>query len=137
MEAPRVQRSIASQINPRGTPKDLANFMGTLTTLQMEDVIAIGLGALLGFKITEVPLRLGHWLVTHFDPAKMRIDLGNGRYIPVTKEDVAAVFGLLCGPIPISERDSQVVSPEFREWRDVVEQRRGRITVRALCGLLP
>ncbi|XP_019164692.1 PREDICTED: uncharacterized protein LOC109160887 [Ipomoea nil] len=37
------------------------------------------------------------------------------------------------GPIPIVERDSQLVSPELRAWRDEVNQRRGRVTVKALC----
>ncbi|XP_019158791.1 PREDICTED: uncharacterized protein LOC109155623 isoform X2 [Ipomoea nil] len=136
MEAPRVQRSTAGQINTRGSPKYLADLVASLTPRQREDVIAVGLGALLEFRITEVPLRLGHWLVTNFDPSEMRIDLGNGRYIPVTKEDVSAVFGLPRGPIPIAERDSQVVSKELRDWRDAVKQHRGRVTVKALCALM-
>lgn len=91
---------------------------------------------LLGLRVNEIPLRLGYWLVFNFDPVQMRLKLAYGNFIGITKEDVAAVLGLRNGLAPILERDSQAVSTELREWRDKVNQRRGRITVKALATQL-
>nr|GLL49693.1 uncharacterized protein LOC109155623 isoform X3 [Ipomoea trifida] len=84
----------------------------------------------------EIPLRMGYWLLSNFDPAGMALKLANGSSITITKEDVATVLGLPNGIVPITERDGPIVGPELRAWRDKVNQRRGKITVRALGTLL-
>nr|GMD97836.1 uncharacterized protein LOC109150699 isoform X5 [Ipomoea batatas] len=119
-------------IKMRGGPNELVRLVSSLTTGQCQDVSSIGMGGLLGLEVTEMPPQLGHWLVTNFKPAMMAIKLGNGRYINITAQDVAHVFGLPNGPLPITERDSPQVGPELRAWREETKQRKGKITVKAL-----
>nr|GMD91781.1 uncharacterized protein LOC109160869 [Ipomoea batatas] len=122
------------KINTRGVPRELVNVVTGLNQCQRQHVCDIGMGGLLGLQVNEIPLRLGYWLVSNFDPSQMRLKLANGSFISVTKEDVATVLGLPNGFVPIIERDSPVVSTELREWREKVNQRRGRITVKALAN---
>nr|GMD72438.1 uncharacterized protein LOC109150699 isoform X4 [Ipomoea batatas] len=124
------------KIKVRGVPRELLRVVTDLNQCQRQGVCDIGMGGLLGFRVNEISSRLGYWLVSNFDPSLMRLKLANGSFISVTNEDVAGVLGLPNGLVPIVERDSQVVSTELREWRDKVNKRRGRITVKALATLL-
>lgn len=62
----------------------------------------------------------------------MALKLCNGSYISITAADVAVVFGLPNGPVPIVEHEGQQVPPELRAWREKIKHRRGKITVKAL-----
>nr|GMD81257.1 uncharacterized protein LOC109160869 [Ipomoea batatas] len=53
-------------------------------------------------------------------------------YISIATADVSNVLGLPNGPLPMSERDDQLVGPELRAWREEIKQRKGRITVKVL-----
>nr|GMD48506.1 uncharacterized protein LOC109150699 isoform X5 [Ipomoea batatas] len=132
----RVPRMGIGGTNPgikmRGGPNELVRLVSSLTTSQRQDVSSIGMGGLLGLEVTEMPPQLGHWLVTNFEPAMIAIKLGNGRYINITAQDIAHVFGLPNEPLPITERDSPQVGPELRAWREEAKQRKGKITVKAL-----
>lgn len=141
IEHPRVTRRPGGEsllkIHTRGIqPEELVHIVTSLTTRQQQDVIHIGMGGVMGLRVTEIPLRMDYWLLSNFDPAGMALKLANGSSITITKEDVATVLGLPNGIIPITERDGPIVGPELRAWRDKVNQRRGKITVRALGTLM-
>nr|GMD95380.1 uncharacterized protein LOC109160869 [Ipomoea batatas] len=131
-EPPRIPRMPTEGPNPaiklRGGPRKLVTLVASLTQRQRQDVISIGMEGLLSLQVTEMPQLLGHWLVAHFEPATMSLKLGNGRYISITAQDVAHVLGLPNGPVPITERDGQLVGTELRAWREETKQRKGKIT---------
>lgn len=137
-EPPRIPRMPTEGPNPaiklRGGPKELVTLVASLTQRQRQDVISIGMEGLLSLQVTEMPQLLGHWLVAHFEPATMSLKLGNGRYISITAQDVAHVLGLPNGPVPITERDGQLVGTELRAWREETKQRKGKITVKVLAA---
>nr|GMD12659.1 uncharacterized protein LOC109150699 isoform X5 [Ipomoea batatas] len=120
------------RIKTRGGPRQLVRLVKALNEQQSRDVCEIGMGGLLGLRVTELPLRLGRWLVSNFDPSQMAINVCDGSYIQITNEDVAAVLGLPNGTVPIYERDSQVVGHDLHAWRVKVNKRKGNITVKAL-----
>nr|GMD98134.1 uncharacterized protein LOC109160869 [Ipomoea batatas] len=45
-----------------------------------------------------------------------------------------ACTGLPNGPVPITERDGQLVGTELRAWREETKQRKGKITVKVLAA---
>nr|GMD82288.1 uncharacterized protein LOC109160869 [Ipomoea batatas] len=57
-------------------------------------------------------------------------------YISIATADVANVLGLPNGPLPMSERDDQLVGPELRAWREEIKQQKGRIRVKVLVTQL-
>ncbi|XP_019154223.1 PREDICTED: uncharacterized protein LOC109150699 isoform X5 [Ipomoea nil] len=123
------------QIETRGRPSELVRLLTGLSTKQRKDVISIGMGGLLGLRVKALPLRLGHWLVSNFNPAQMAIKLSNGRFLRITEEGVAAVLGLPNGSVTMTERDTHMVGPDLLAWRCKVKNRKGNITVHALATL--
>ncbi|XP_031099807.1 uncharacterized protein LOC116004007 [Ipomoea triloba] len=123
-------------IKTRCRPKPLVCAIKDFNSRQCEVVREIGFGGVLELQVTNAPLRLGYWLVTNFHPEDMSVHLPNGMKLLLTKDDVAATLGLPCGPITITERDSQVVGPYLRQWRDKLCQPEGDVTVKALCNAM-
>ncbi|XP_019161121.1 PREDICTED: uncharacterized protein LOC109157732 isoform X3 [Ipomoea nil] len=93
------------------------------------------MGGFLGLRVEALPLRLGHWLVSNFNPAQMAIKLSNGRFLRITEEGVAAVLDLPNGSVTMTERDCHMVGPDLLAWRCKVKKRNGNITVHALATL--
>nr|GMD31260.1 uncharacterized protein LOC109155623 isoform X2 [Ipomoea batatas] len=123
-------------IKTRCRPKPLVCAIKDFNSRQCEAVREIGFGGVLELQVTNAPLRLGYWLVTNFHPEDMSVHLPNGMKLLLTKDDVAATLGLPCGPITITEWDSQVVGPYLRQWRDKLCQPEGDVTVKALCNAM-
>nr|GMD38006.1 uncharacterized protein LOC109155335 [Ipomoea batatas] len=92
----------------------------------------MGMGNLLDLNITNIPRRLGLWLVENFDPRSCTLQLQNGQSIHITAADVAATLGLPMGQIEITRRAARAVPEILREWRAIFEKTTTCITPGAM-----
>nr|GMD89708.1 uncharacterized protein LOC109191529 [Ipomoea batatas] len=70
----------------------------------------MGMGNILDLNITNIPRKLGLWLVENFDPRSFTLQLQNGQSIHITAADVAATLGLPMGQIEITKRAARMVN---------------------------
>nr|GME11524.1 uncharacterized protein LOC109155335 [Ipomoea batatas]GME19877.1 uncharacterized protein LOC109155335 [Ipomoea batatas] len=92
----------------------------------------MGMGNILDLNITNIPRRLGLWLVENFDPRSCTLQLQNGQSIHITAADVAATLGLPMGQIEITKRAARAVLEILREWRTIFEKTTACITPAAM-----
>nr|GMD95279.1 uncharacterized protein LOC109189836 [Ipomoea batatas] len=67
--------------------------------------------------VRDTPLRMGHWLLTNFDPVNMCFRLENGDVLNIREDDLQAVLGLPRGEIVITKQPKDDVSDLLKEWR--------------------
>ncbi|XP_019179565.1 PREDICTED: uncharacterized protein LOC109174777 [Ipomoea nil] len=118
--------------NTRCTPKDLIRAMSEFNVQQRQAVSDMGMGGILCLEVNEIPLRLGCWLVSVFNPNKLTLNVQREIALPITREDVSAVLGLPLGSTEVVCRPSQKVGPELREWRAKIGKRDSTITLKKL-----
>nr|GMC95603.1 zinc finger BED domain-containing protein RICESLEEPER 2-like [Ipomoea batatas] len=82
----------------------------------------MGMNKLLDLNITNLPRRLGLWLVQNFDPRNCTLQLQNGQSVHITTTDVAATLGLPMGQIEITRRTARAVLEILKEWRAIFEK---------------
>nr|GLL46266.1 uncharacterized protein LOC109175178 [Ipomoea trifida] len=92
----------------------------------------MGMGNILDLNITNIPRKLGLWLVENFDPRSCTLQLQNGQSIHITAADVAATLGLPMGQIEITKRAARAVPEILREWRAIFEKTTACITPAAM-----
>ncbi|XP_019196010.1 PREDICTED: uncharacterized protein LOC109189836 [Ipomoea nil] len=102
----------------------LVEALADLTSLQKKDIRDLGFGSLLELKIKEMPLRLGRWLLLNFDPQARSIRLGEGEFLEVREEDVAAIMGFPCGEVVVTRRARHAKSKLLTAWRGTFEKDR-------------
>ncbi|PWA99587.1 phospholipase-like protein [Artemisia annua] len=95
----------------------LHRLIPNLSPKQREDVIDMGFGAVLGFKIKDVPTRLSYWLLDNFDEDTCVLNV-NGKAISITRETVKDVLGLPMGSVCVEARDeADFRHPLVIEWK--------------------
>nr|KAJ0216721.1 hypothetical protein LSAT_V11C300121420 [Lactuca sativa] len=87
----------------RCSPEALLSIILGMSKEQKESVRSMGFGALLKMKITDIPLKLGFYVLQKFDSERMLIDF-EGKELKVTAESVHDMLG-----IPIGE-------PSLHNW---------------------
>nr|GMC84583.1 uncharacterized protein LOC109155335 [Ipomoea batatas] len=92
----------------------------------------MGMGNLLDLNITNIPPRLGLWLVENFDPRSCTLQIQNGQSIHITAADVAATLWLPMGQIEITKRAARAVPEILREWKAIFEKTTACITPGAM-----
>ncbi|GKC68901.1 hypothetical protein Tco_1114784 [Tanacetum coccineum] len=92
------------RIHVRVSLWSLHRLIPNLSQKQREDVIDMGFGAVLGFKIKDVPTRLSYWLLDNFDEDACVLNV-NGKAIGITRETVKDVLGLPMGSVYVEARD--------------------------------
>nr|GMC84892.1 uncharacterized protein LOC109191529 [Ipomoea batatas] len=92
----------------------------------------MGMGKLLDLNITNLPRRLGLWLVQNFDPRSCTLQLQNGQSVHITATYVAATLGLPIGHIEITRRTTRAVPEILKEWRGIFEKTTACITSGAM-----
>ncbi|RAL42575.1 hypothetical protein DM860_018239 [Cuscuta australis] len=75
---------------------------------------------MLKIKLTELPAKLGYWVVEKFNPRSSSIELADGTKVRVTVDDIRHVLGLPCGR-------AKVVSKKKGEKCDILDQLRVEI----------
>ncbi|VFQ74052.1 unnamed protein product [Cuscuta campestris] len=74
-------------------------------------------------KLTELPAKLGFWVVDKFNPRSSSLELADGTKVRVTVNDIRHVLGLPCGRL-------KVLSKKKGEKCDILEQLRVEIGMR-------
>ncbi|XP_019158593.1 PREDICTED: uncharacterized protein LOC109155364 [Ipomoea nil] len=123
-------------IKTRGTTRQLLRAVSSLNARQRQAVREIGFGHLLHLGFRETPQRLGHWLVTNFNPCDLSLTVQGDRKIRIGREDVAACLGLPMGGVAITVRGKHEVGPMLREWRSILGSPEGNITPTEVCDAL-
>ncbi|GJY21969.1 peptidase C48, SUMO/sentrin/Ubl1 [Tanacetum coccineum] len=105
------------RIHVRVSLWSLHRLIPNLSQKQREDVIDMGFGAVLGFKIKDVPTRLSYWLLDNFDEDACVLNV-NGKAIGITRETVKDVLGLPMGSVYVEARDeADFRHPLVVEWK--------------------
>ncbi|VFQ77328.1 unnamed protein product [Cuscuta campestris] len=111
------------RIQSRASPSVLQKVVEALNDVQRRDVVRIGFGSMLRIKLTELPAKLGFWVVDKFNPRSSSLELADGTKVRVTVDDIRHVLGLPCGRL-------KVLSKKKGEKCDIVEQLRVEIGMR-------
>ena len=108
---------IVSRVRIRNPPGILFRVITELSDIQKKDVISMGFGEILEFKINEIPTRLGYWLLDRFDADACILDV-NGRRVSITPELVKSMLGVPMGDIHIETRDNaDYRNPLTKRWK--------------------
>ncbi|KAK9067079.1 hypothetical protein SSX86_014403 [Deinandra increscens subsp. villosa] len=104
-------------IRTRSSPSQFFRCVQILRPNQKAAVRRMGFGQLLTFRVDSIPLRLGHYVVDHFSPDCMVIQVGT-RSVEVDSDSIQRLLGVPSGNTKIVEenklpsRDNHVV-----KWR--------------------
>ncbi|CAI9302649.1 unnamed protein product [Lactuca saligna] len=84
---------------------------------QKESVRSMGFGALLKMKITDIPLKLGFYVLQKFDSERMVIDI-EGNELKVTAKSVNDTLGIPIGGTKLTELDQWPKDDtSYDEWK--------------------
>ena len=72
--------------------------------MQRQNLIDMGFGDVLEFKISRIPTRLAFWLLEKFDEKTCTLNLP-GRVIKITRELVRQLLGVPMGEVHVDARD--------------------------------
>ncbi|GKD65289.1 peptidase C48, SUMO/sentrin/Ubl1, partial [Tanacetum coccineum] len=105
------------RIHVRVSLWSLHRLIPNLSPQQKKDIIEIGFGAVLDFKIKDVPTRLSYWLLENFNEETCVLNV-NGKAIPITRETIKDVLRVPMGSVYVQARDEA----DFRhrlvvEWK--------------------
>nr|GLL42403.1 uncharacterized protein LOC109155335 [Ipomoea trifida] len=120
------------ELHIRSLPTRVTKNVVRLNPAQQQCVREMGMGNILDLNITNIPRKLGLWLVENFDPRSCTLQLQNGQSIHITAADVAATLGLPMGQIEITKRAARAVPEILREWRAIFEKTTACITPAAM-----
>ena len=105
------------KITARNPPASLFKAITNLTPRQKQDVIDMGFGDVLKFKISKVPTRLAFWLLEKFDENTCSLNLPV-RVIKITRELVRELLGVPMGEVHLDARDEADHRNELtRKWK--------------------
>ncbi|VFQ80899.1 unnamed protein product, partial [Cuscuta campestris] len=127
------------RIQSRASPNVLQKVVEALNEVQRREVVRIGFGSMLKIKLTELPAKLGFWVVEKFNPRSSSIELADGTKVRVTVDDIRHVLGLPCGRakvfyvdrVVLYRRDVERMSPAFLGWTSKILRDRENNEVRA------
>ena len=107
----------ADRVHVRVSLLSLHRLIPNLSPKQRQDVTDMGFGSVLGFKIKDVPTKLGFWLLENFNEDTCVLDV-DGKQISITKETVRDVLGLPMGIVSVESRDeTDFRHPLVVEWK--------------------
>lgn len=89
------------RIQSRASPNVLQKVVEALNEVQRQEVVRIGFGSMLRMKLTELPAKLGFWVVEKFNPRSSSIELSDRTKVRVTVDDIRHVLGLPCGRVKV------------------------------------
>ncbi|VFQ87141.1 unnamed protein product, partial [Cuscuta campestris] len=123
------------RIQSRASPNVLQKVVEALNEDQRREVVRIGFGSMLKIKLTELPAKLGFWVVEKFNPKSSSIELADGTKVRVTVDDIRHVLGFPCGRAKVvskkKRRDVERMSPAFLGWTSKILRDRENNEVRA------
>ncbi|CAI9294481.1 unnamed protein product [Lactuca saligna] len=97
--------------------KALLSIILGMSKEQKESVRSTGFGALLKMKITDIPLKLGFYVLQKFDSERMVIDI-EGKELKVTVESVHDMLGIPIGGTKLTQLDQWPKDDtSYDEWK--------------------
>ncbi|GKA57827.1 peptidase C48, SUMO/sentrin/Ubl1, partial [Tanacetum coccineum] len=95
----------------------LHRLIPNLSPQQRKNIIEMGFGSVLDFKIKDVPTRLSYWLLDNFNEETCVLNV-DGKTIPITRETIKDLLGVPMGSVYVQARDEA----DFRhrlviEWK--------------------
>lgn len=81
----------------RNTPKSLYEAMNNLTVNQKKRLKEIGFGKVEKMMVDAIPGKIAYYVLKNFDHEKMRINLENGSFIPITEDAIHEMLGIPIG----------------------------------------
>ncbi|XP_042753309.1 uncharacterized protein LOC122195461 [Lactuca sativa] len=113
----------------RCSPEALLSLILGMSKEQKEYVRSMGFGALLKMKITDIPLKLGFYVLQKFDSERMVIDI-EGKELKVTAESVHDMLGIPIGGTKLTQLDQWPKDDTKKiRYRETFEQEKGRFGV--------
>ncbi|CAH9138355.1 unnamed protein product, partial [Cuscuta epithymum] len=103
----------------RSSPHVIVQAIAKFNDKQREEVISIGFGAMLHLYITELPSKLGYWVVDNFDPRSCTMKVSGDIRVHVTDEDVENALGFPRGEEAVVKKHKHEKSELAVEWRKV------------------
>ncbi|CAI9281758.1 unnamed protein product [Lactuca saligna] len=101
----------------RCSPEALLSIIIGMSKEQKEFVRSMGFGALLIMKITDIPLKLGFYVLQKFDSERMVIDI-EGKELKVTAESVHDMLGIPIGGTKLTQLDQWPKDDtSYDEWK--------------------
>nr|KAJ0214177.1 hypothetical protein LSAT_V11C400224810 [Lactuca sativa] len=101
----------------RCSPEALLSIILGMSKEQKESVRSMGFGALLKMKITDIPLKLGFYVLQKFDFERMVIDI-EGKELKVTAESVHDMLGIPIGGTKLTQLDQWPKDDtSYDEWK--------------------
>nr|GEV63332.1 peptidase C48, SUMO/sentrin/Ubl1 [Tanacetum cinerariifolium] len=97
------------RIHVRVSLWSLQRLIPKLSPQQKKDIIKMGFGVVLNFKIKDVPTCLIYWLLDNFNEETYMLNV-NGKAIPIMRETIKDVLGVPMGSVYMQARDEA----EFR-----------------------
>ncbi|PWA93300.1 hypothetical protein CTI12_AA071390 [Artemisia annua] len=109
--------SDVDRVHVRVSLWSLHRLIPNLSPKQKLDVMDMGFGAVLGFRVKDVPTRLGYWLLDNLDEETCVLNV-DGKSISITRETVRDVLAIPMGNVHVEARDEA----DFRhhlvvEWK--------------------
>ncbi|CAI9270087.1 unnamed protein product [Lactuca saligna] len=101
----------------RCSPEALLSIILGMSKEQKESVRSMGFGAFLKMKITDIPLKLGFYVLQKFDSERMVIDI-EGKELKVTAESVHDMLGIPIGGTKLTQLDHwPKYDTSYDEWK--------------------
>ncbi|GJW13821.1 ulp1 protease family, C-terminal catalytic domain-containing protein [Tanacetum coccineum] len=108
-------------------PISLFRIMTNLTEEQRKSVREMGFGGILEYRLSEIPTRLGYWVLDKFDEDSCSL-IFSGNTIPVTREAVHEVLGIPMGIIHVDALKGTSRSNKLtKSWKSLFGGNIGRI----------
>nr|KAJ0196367.1 hypothetical protein LSAT_V11C700381280 [Lactuca sativa] len=101
----------------RCSPEALLSIILRMSKEQKESVGSMGFGALLKMKITDIPLKLGFYVLQKFDSERMVVDI-EGKELRVTAESIHDMLGIPIGGTKLTQLDQWPKDDtSYDEWK--------------------
>ena len=115
------------RVHLRIPPLSLFRVLTNLTDKQRQSVRDMGFGGILEYRLSEIPTRLGYWVLDKFDEDSCSLKF-NGNTIRVTREAVHEILGIPMGTIHVDALKGTSRSDKLtKSWKSLFGGNIGRI----------
>uniref|UniRef100_A0A803MR79 Uncharacterized protein n=1 Tax=Chenopodium quinoa TaxID=63459 RepID=A0A803MR79_CHEQI len=118
-EVEGLKSHIHGTLHSRMSPSSIVQVMESvlLSQNQLKAVRDIGFGSMEFLKVTQLSLRLGLWLVQHFDAKTCSLNILDSDPFRITEDHVHEVLGLPIGGIEINKNNFSRNKKVIRQWK--------------------
>ncbi|KAK9676018.1 hypothetical protein RND81_11G048400 [Saponaria officinalis] len=118
------------------SPKLLFYAVQCLSYAQWTAIEEIGFGGVYWLRVNKIPMQLGYWLLSNYEPAKNCLILPGGKELHLRAADVHATLGFPMGSKEVqlakSLNDSDDFSRFYNAWGDQFQPTSGLVSTKTL-----